>query len=949
MNPLLELKKLGQSVWYDNLRRGLIASGELKRMIEEYGLMGVTSNPTIFENAIAGTDEYDEDIAKLVTEGVAEIDILRRLMIKDIKLASEVMGPVFKGAGGRDGFVCIEVNPKLARDTKSTIDEARRLFSLIDKPNIMVKVPGTREGLAAIEELTYEGRSINVTLLFSVKRYEEVAWAYIKGLERRASEGLPIDTISSVASFFVSRVDTLADKMIEERAEHSTSNDEKARLKNLLGKVAIANARLAYIKFSEIFGSDRFRKLKDAGASPQRLLWASTGTKNPNYSDVKYVEGLIEKGTVNTMPLQTMLAFFDHGKVKPTLTEDLEGAKRIFTDLSTLGIDYDKLTERLEKDGIEIFSKSYDGVLESIKGKKEAILSKKGYTVKYALNGFEAPVSDALEEIEHENFLKRLWAKDPTLWKTTPEDKKLIKEALGWLNLPEIMEDNKDSIISFAAEIKKAGFTHAVLLGMGGSSLAPLVMNDAFGSAKGYPKLIVLDSTDPEAVKKAESEIDLDKTLFLVSSKSGSTIEPLSLFDYFYNKLKETHGEETGKNFIAITDPGTPLEGFSRKYKFRRLFLNPHDIGGRFSALSYFGLVPAALIGIDISKLIHHASCIAAATHPCMHGIRNPILMLGAALGILGRNGKDKVTFFMPDKLTSFGLWIEQLLAESTGKEGKGLVPVTREPIGIPDDYGNDRVFVNISFGELDKDMDKMLKDLFTAGHPVINFRLDDIHEVGGEFFRWEMATAVAGQLLGINPFDQPDVELAKKLTRERLNSIGKIKTTPPGVEYAGKKFNIYFGNSIYEQVKNGSSKTAMENFMGLLHEGDYLGMLAYFNPSDSKADFTFSGMRKKLRDMTKAATQFGYGPRYLHSTGQLHKGGTNKGVFIILCHDTKEDVKIPSSSFSFKDLELSQAFGDMEALDSKGCRVALLSLKDSSPETIAEAEKFILGAVKER
>lgn len=955
MNPLIRLKKLGQSVWYDNAGKGLVLSGELKRMIEDYGLSGVTSNPTIFEKAIAGTNDYDDDIENLVSEGLSDEDILRRLMVRDIRLAADVLVHVYRETNGRDGFVSIEVNPKLARDAEASVKEARLLHSLIQKPNIMVKIPGTQEGLEAIERCVYEGLNINVTLLFSVKRYVEVAEAYMRGLERRAAEGLPLDGISSVASFFVSRIDALADRVIEERITRSESKDGKARLKGLLGRLAGANASAAYRRFREIFEQgERFRKLREEGASVQRLLWASTSTKNPAYSDVKYVEELIQPGTVNTMPLRTMLAFYDHGRIGPLLSGTGAAADNVFSELKSLGMDYDDITVRLEAEGIEKFAKSFGDIEDCIRKKRDALKEKRGYAVKFALNGFESAVSEALEEMESEGFLKRLWAKDPTLWKKGPEDKKLIRNALGWLGLPELMEGKKDDILEFAKSVKDAGFGHVVLLGMGGSSLAPLVMNETFERAAGYPELLVLDSTDPGAISAVEEKIELKKTLFIVSSKSGSTIEPLSLFEYFHGKAHDVMGENAGGNFMAITDPGTPLEGFSKKYGFRKIFLNPHDIGGRFSALSYFGLVPAALTGIDISKILYHALCVSTATYPENHAINNPVIMLGAALGILGNAGRDKITFFLSPEFRSFGLWIEQLLAESTGKEGKGLVPVTGEPAGGPDDYGADRVFVNISFGMEDEKRSGMLKALAEANQPVISLRLSDVYELGGEFLRWEVAASVAGQILGINPFDQPDVELSKKMTTARLHAIGKTPLAPPGVEVKGEGFSVYFGESTYEKIKgyaaqDGDLRAAIAEFMRLVHKDDYFGVLAYYNPSDASVEGAFAELRKVLRDSTGAATQFGFGPRYLHSTGQLHKGGANKGVFIIFCHGAPEDVKIPRSAFSFSELELSQAFGDMDALESRGCRVALFSMKDGGVETLRQAGTLIKSVAEAR
>lgn len=950
MDPLFILRKLGQSIWYDNLRKGLVTSGELKRMIDEYGITGVTSNPSIFERAVTGTSEYDDDIEKLSAEGLEDGEIASRISTRDARLAADALYPVYNLSAGKDGFACLDMDARLADDPDATVSQARAVAALVDRQNIMVRVPATFEGLKAIEELTFEGFNVNVTLLFSIERYKEAAWAYIKGLERRVAAGHPIDGVSSVASFFVNKIDNHMDKRIEERVEASVSNDEKARLKALLGRCAIANAKLAFLKFGEIFESSGFKRLKDEGANPQRLLWASTSVKNPRYQDTMYAEELAEPGTICAMPLQTLLAFYDHGKVRHRLSEDLGSANKVVSELEALGFDYGAIAEALLADGLAFQKRSHGLVIEAIAAKRKAMKEKK-FEASYALNGFEGPVTAALDEIGNENFLERLWAKDPTIWKDGPEERRLIKDALGWLTLPDLMEDNLDVITAFAAEIKKEDYRHAILLGMGGSSLAPLVLRDSFGPVPGYPTLIVLDSTDPEAVKSVTREIDPEKTLFIVSSKSGSTIEPLSLFDYFYGLLYETMGEEAGRNFIAITDPGTPLEGFSRKYRFKRLFLNPHDIGGRFSALSYFGLVPAAVSGIDVGKLLYYASGISAATHPCMKEKENPVIMLGAALGIFGRAGKDKVTFLLSKEIASFGLWIEQLVAESTGKEGKGLIPVVDEPPGRPGDYGDDRVFVSICVKEEDKDQKKTLKALVEAGHPVLSFRMKDIYELGGEFLRWEVATAVAGQILGINPFDQPDVELAKKLTRARLRAIEKGMISPPGVEVGNNKFKIYFGESTYDLIRkpsarNGDARKALKDFMGLIKKGDYVGVLAYFDPEDRAIDASLKDLRKTLRDSTGAATQFGYGPRYLHSTGQLHKGGANKGLFLILCHETSEDIKIPKSSFSFSELELSQAFGDMEALDERGCRVALINIKDQSIEALKEAEGLIKSAV---
>lgn len=967
MNPLQELKRFGQSVWYDNLSRVILSSGELKRMLDEYAVTGVTSNPTIFEKAISGTKEYDTEIAALVKKGFSDAAVLEGLFTVDIRTAADILSTVYKETGGMDGFVSIEVRPALARNADETIKEARKLHALIKKPNLMIKVPATAEGIAAIEEMTFEGCNINVTLLFSVKRYEEAAWAYIKGLEKRLKDGKPVAGISSVASFFVSRVDTLADKLLKEQIKKAASNDEKARLEALLGRIAAANAKAAYLKYLDIFEGESFKRLKTHGAAPQRLLWASTGTKDPAYSDIKYVEELIEHGTVNTLPLQTLHAFHNHGRVKATLRNGMNEARATLSELEYLGISYDALTGRLEDEGIKSFADSYDALMRCIGAKKEAILRHKDYVAEYSIVGFESQVARALDSFDETRFSERLLDKDSTLWGGAPSAQRIIKNSLGWLDMPEVMHGRLDEITAFAQEINAAGFRHAVVLGMGGSSLAPLVMRATFGVKKGYPDIIVLDSTDPDALRSVEKKINLSKTLFVVSSKSGSTIEPLSFFEYFYAKVKDLLGERAGENFIAITDAGTPLEGFYRKYSMRRLFTNPSDIGGRYSALSYFGLVPAALCGVDVSKLLWYASRTFLSMQPGIRAVENRGVMLGAALGALAKTGRDKATFFLSKEISTFGLWIEQLIAESTGKDGLGIVPVAGEPIGPPSSYGSDRVFIHIGIGEIEKRVSAQLKRLEEAGHPVLRFELNDPYELGGEFFRWEVAAAAAGYILAINPFDQPDVESAKKLTAARLakhvpapsrkrglkrGTSTNHPFTMPGVCVKDKKAEIYLGKKTAALLKkNGLKKSgpkfALEGFFNLVNGEDYIGVLSYLNPFDKAIVRELLKLQKNIRSGKKSAVQMGYGPRYLHSTGQLHKGGADNGVFLILVHGTKKDTPIPGRAFGFSTLEVSQACGDMEALDAKGRRVALVYLKDPSIKALKAALSLIIDAMK--
>lgn len=569
-----------------------------------------------------------------------------------------------------------------------------------------------------------------------------------------------------------------------------------------------------------------------------------------------------------------------------------------------------------------------------------------------SVKGFEARILSALKGLERRGFSKRLWAKDPCLWKDTDEAADVIKRSLGWLLLPAYMQQHAQEIEAFARGIKESGIDKVILLGMGGSSLAPLVLTSSIRRRKGYPRLIVLDSTDPEAIRQVSGSMDPEKTLFIVSSKSGSTIEPASLFSFFYEAVKAGNKGNPGRNFIAITDSGTALESIARQRGFRRVFINPSDIGGRFSALSFFGLVPAALSGIDISRLLFHALRLSVGAHPFLPEHDNPSVTLGAALGVMAAAGRDKLTFLLTRQTLSFGLWLEQLIAESTGKEGKGIIPVVLEPPLKPGEYTDDRVFAYIGLGGPSQSVKTRLESLVKAGHPVFTFYLNDIYELGGEFLRWEIATAAAGGVMGINPFDQPDVEIAKALARDTLKGNGgRQREDPAGqttIEADG--LSAYFSGYAPSGKGVGDKPAlspALEGFFGLAERGDYIAILSYYNPFDRAIERELKRLVLGLRQKTTAAITFGYGPRYLHSTGQLHKGGKNNGVFLMLAHKTGDDIGVPETSFGFSGLELSQATGDMQALSSRQRRVCLFVIDDPSAGSLMRAVSLALSAIK--
>ncbi len=919
-NPLRELAEFDQSFWLDYLSRPLITSGELAGLIQNDGLRGMTSNPTIFEKALSTSADYDMEIRRLMAAAESNESIFEDLAIHDVQMACDLLRPVYDGNQGQDGFVSLELPPSLAYQTEESITQARRLFAKIGRPNAMIKVPGTPEGIPAIEELIAEGVNVNITLLFSIDSYEKVAEAYIRGLERRVAQGKPIDRIASVASFFVSRVDTQVDHCIEEMLVQTTDPERRKRLESLRGQTAIANAKIAYQRCKQIFlEGERFQKLATQfGARIQRPLWASTSTKNPAYSDVKYIEALIGPHTIETMAPASVAAFRDHGVVRATLEQNVDDAYRTLKLLAEVGISYDEVTRTLQKDGVELFAHSFDNILAGIETKRVNMTGpSEGSMV--SPSPFDLEVRSSVERLAAGNFIERLWQRDPGLWTTDPAAQKAIDNRLGWMTIYQTMLDRVKEFDDLAADIKSGDFATVVLLGMGGSSLAPEVFQRIFGNQIGFPELVVVDTTDPDAILTIQQSIDLDRSLFIVSTKSGTTVETLSLFRNFYALMTDRRGAEAGKRFIAITDPGTALETIAKNSGFRYVFLNPADIGGRYSALSYFGLVPAAVIGLDIRRLLE-------LVFPMEHRSResspdNPALQLGVALGLLIQAGMDKATFVLDPAIASLADWLEQLLAESTGKQGTGLVPIVHEPAGAPGSYGADRFFVGIDLiPQPNAETDAFLAGVETVGHPTIRLRLASEWELGAEFFRWEMATAIAGAVLGINPFDEPNVTESKDNTTRLLKEYQEEHRLPSLPVAATKDGVVAYG------VGADSISEALERFLTEITSGEYLAIMAFME-RDLEVQRRLQEMRGLLRDRLRVATTLGYGPRFLHSIGQLYKGGPPTGAFLQILADPRQDVPIPGQEYSFGTLFRAQALGDYQALATRGRPLLRLTL----------------------
>ena len=920
-NPLTQLLTFGQSIWLDYIRRDLLKGGELQRLINEDGLRGMTSNPTIFEKAIGGSNQYQDFLdsfaerADLNAKGRYEL-----LAIRDIQDAADILAPLYKSTKKRDGYVSLEVSPYLAHDTDGTLEEARRLWKTVARENVMIKVPGTPEGIPAFRQLISEGINVNVTLLFAQGVYEEVAAAFIDGVEKFAATGGDVGKVASVASFFISRIDSLVDSLVGDKLKNETDPARKAKLQGILGKVAIANGKLTYEAYQRIFSTPRWKALAAKGAQTQRVLWASTSTKNPNYRDVMYVEELIGPDTVDTAPPATIEAFRDHGKPRLSLTEDVDGARKTMADLASVGIAMKDVTDKLTVDGVKSFADAFDTLLAAVekntKRSKTPQVNQQSATLPADL---DAAVKKNLSDWRATGKVRRLWDHDASLWTNEDEAK-----WLGWLGIVDEQLAAAAKLKALADEIKSGGFSDVLLLGMGGSSLCPEVLALTFPQTPGFPRLHILDSTDPTQIRNTEKKINLAKTLFIVSSKSGGTLEPNIYKQYFFERVQQTLGaDQAGSRFIAITDPGSKMQQVAERDHFRHIFYGLASIGGRYSALSNFGMIPAAAMGLDTDKFLKRTKEMVEACKASTPVEENPGVMLGLIMGTAAKLGRDKITLVTSPAIGDLGAWLEQLIAESTGKLGKGIVPVDREALGAPDAYGNDRIFAYVRLESApDAAQDAAIAAIEKAGQPVVRIALSDIYNLGQEFFRWEIATAVAGSIIGINAFNQPDVEASKIVTKEltsEYESKGSLPAEKPIVEEAGfKLFTDQKNAADLAKAAGTGADGALKNYLrahlARLGAGDYFALLGYIE-MNAEHESLLQGLRMMVRDRKRVATVLGFGPRFLHSTGQAYKGGPNSGVFLQITCDDAQDLPVPGQKYTFGVVKAAQARGDFQVL----------------------------------
>lgn len=926
MKTTESLYQLGQSIWYDNIQRKLLLNGELAQMIASREIFGVTSNPSIFQNAIAKSSDYDTALKPMAWAGWKADDIFWELAVEDIRAAADLFKPLYIETSGGDGYVSLEVSPLLAHDAEGTLKQALELWKRVDRENLMIKIPATKEGIVAIEKAITAGLNVNVTLIFSLERYQEVIDAYLKGLENRVAQGKPVNQIASVASFFVSRVDSKVDPRLQKLVDAGGPTAAKAAA--LLGKAAISNVKLAYEVFKKSFTASRFEKLSAQGARLQRPLWASTSTKNAAYRDVIYIEELVGADTVNTVPPQTLKAFLDHGKAELTVEKKLDSAAQTFKELEGLGILMSEVTLELENEGVKSFEDAFTALLQTIDDRATA--------ARLELGSLKETTVSLSKKLAENGTIRRLFDVDPTLWTADPAGQEEIRKRCNWLNAPWTSSDILAEYEALLAHCETEGITHALLLGMGGSSLAPEVLRLVNGVTERAGKmgldLAILDSTDPVQVQAALDRSGVEKTLYVVSSKSGGTAEVNAYFDFFWEKAVAKLGKKAGDHFIAITDPGTKLEKMAAEHKFCHTYLADPMVGGRNSALTAFGLVPAALIGMDLEKLLSNARALADQCVPEVPFGANPGAMLGVVMGAAWSAGRDKLTVLTDKAWDSFGSWLEQLVAESSGKQGKGIVPVAQEPFIDTKAYAADRLFVYLrSSGE----NDTFCADLRKSGQPVLEFSVNDSYDLGGQFYLWEVATAIACSILQVNSFDQPDVQDNKTRTVNKIDGFrktGQLSDYQPVLTLGQVKAFVSNGSQL--PAAKSVNELILAYLQSVVKPGDFVAINTYL-PRNAASTASLTGLRKQLLEKFHVATTLGFGPRFLHSTGQLHKGGPDNGVFVEITADTDADRDIPTEGLTFGTLERAQAIGDFEALEARKRRVIRIQLPKPDAELL--------------
>ncbi len=909
-------------------------------MLERDGVAGVSFDLELFADLLSCGAEYAEELDALLGQGLDAAAIIDELLRRDVESAAGVLTPVYERSDGRGGWLALDVPGYV----EPSIDAVGSWFAhqVEDAPNVMLKLPANATGLSLGESMLARGYGVCFTHVLSPAQVLNALNSLARGLRLARTAGHDLGRIPGLMSMPLLRVDVAVNEALRDLARREPDAGDLAE--SLIGRASIAVAKIAWGTVREAMAAPRWADLVAAGARRPRLAWHATRTSDPRRRPNELVEELIGPDTVTQMSPSVLAAFREHGVVSPRLARHLDEAGEIVDDLATAGVELEELAAGLQAAAVKQERQRVAALCNLLEARRESGGGAPFQAARMSLAALAEPVSTRVEGMS-DSFVERLWAADPTLWATDPETQAAVRNRLGWLFLPESMREEALPIVGLGPTVGKD--TSVVLLGMGGSSLGA----EACRIAYEIDSFTVLDTTVPRGVAAVAAGRDLESSVFVVGSKSGSTIETACLADYFHDRVAGG-SELPGERFIAITDPGTPLHEQARNLGYARVWLNPPDVGGRFSVLSYFGLVPMALMGIDVPALLGRAARFAALCAPEVKNETNPALLLGATLAEAAAGGLDKITFLTRPRLSAFADWAEQLIAESLGKQGGGPVPVSGEPHGSPGDYGADRLFVHMRFAsdDLDAEPASLLEHLCAAGHPMIEITLADPHDLGAEFLRWELAVAVAGALMGINPFDEPNVSQAKERTGELLAHFESEGALPDPVPlYEDELLALYGSAEFAPDLANSadwSLQEWLERYLAEVRVPDYVGLQAFLAP-DLDTWHALQGLRALLRDRLGVATTMGWGPRFLHSTGQLHKGGPDTGVFVQLTADDTGDLPIPGRSYSFGVLVRAQALGDLTALQDRGrpvLRVHLRKHVESGLAALLEAARGALG-----
>jgi len=910
-NRLKALKEAGQSVWLSHINRRQMKDEKLTERINNGEICGLTTTFSNICSDVLHMDDYSSAFTAMIMDGWDSRQIFQKLSVDDVRQATSLFRENYISSGGSDGLVTIEMDPQLANDYAKSLAEAKQIWTAVNRPNLMISVPATAAGIETTRQLTREGINTNQTLIFSEKRFRQAVDAYLEGLEARHAEGKPIDKVQSILSVHIAEIDTKVDAVLAERPA-SGMEEFLAKIKN---KAALTICRRIYNQITEFNQSERMQKMVEAGAKPLRILW-DVLYPNPCTSPTFYSDALIGNQTILSVHQDTLAAICESGRVSSSLPVNNIEIEKAFADFQQAGIDFQKILEIIEEESMESYCQAFEAMLNQ--------LDQKSDLVKKSLGVLYSPVLETYKKLESDSIVPRIFSKDPTVWTFDTQAYPEIRNRLGWLDAHQLIAKNMIEYKAIAASLKADGIRKVLLMGMGGSSLAPEVMALTFPEADGM-ELQIIDSTDPGQVLQADADHPLHETVYIVSSKSGGTAEVQAFLDYFYHKAVQALGDRAGAHFIAITDPGTLLERMAKEMNFRNVVLADPSIGGRFSALSAFGVLPAVLIGIAPEKVLEQASRMAKICAPSNPVASNEGAALGVYMGTAALSGRDKVTILVDPNMDAFGSWLEQLIAESSGKTGKGIVPVDIEPKLNPADYPADRAFVYIkSSGE----QQSFVNQLIEAGQPVLTIKMNDLTELFAEFYRWEIAISVACSILGVNAFDQPNVQDSKNRTVAKINDYkekGALSELPVTWEING--IQAYFSSESESMRKAESAAELINAFASTAVQGtDYIGINAYL-PRNDQTMAALQQLREKILKTSGCATTLGFGPRFQHSTGQLHKGGANNGLFIQIVADSVQDAEIPNEGMTFAILERAQALGDFEALIAKERRAIRLNL----------------------